>query len=312
MPSSPVSAWRPPTRAISARATDHREKFHSLNKTATQKIAIINVTGTIIESDNFVKRQIDRVREDDSIKALVLRINSPGGMVTYSDYLYHHLKKLREETELPMVVSMGSLCASGGYYIAMAAGEQEDILFAERTTWTGSIGVIIPHYDLSGLMTEWNVEDDSITSHPLKGIGSPTKAMTDEERAILQQLVDESFDHFKEIVKSGRPKLAENEADLDAVATGQIFTATQAQELGLVDKIGFVEDAVARAAELAGVDPKNVRCVEYKKPPNPIAELFGQSQVRQPSLPVDALLELSTPRAYYICTLLPALLENGR
>ena len=124
---------------------------------------------------------------------VVLRVDSPGGTVTGSDYLYHHIKQLREELELPMVVSMGSLCASGGYYIAMAVGQGEDLIFAEPTTWTGSIGVVIPHYDLAGLLASWNVEDDSIASHPLKLLGSPTREMTAEDREILQQLVDDHF-----------------------------------------------------------------------------------------------------------------------
>jgi protease-4 len=275
----------------------------------------VSVTGTISEANDFVKRQLDRIRDDQSVKAVVLRINSPGGTVTYSDYLYHHVTKLCGERKLPVVVSMGSLCASGGYYIAMAAGDgdgnKEKVLFAEPTTWTGSIGVIIPHYDLSGLLAQWAVEDDSVKSHPLKDMGSPTKSMSDEERAILQALVDSTFGRFKEIVKAGRPQLAANEADLDAVATGQIFTAEQALKLGLVDELGFIEDAIDRAVQLAGKTSDTVRCVEYKSPPNLVSELIGVQSRRQ-SLGVETLLELSTPRAYYICTLLPAVLENSR
>ncbi len=286
-----------------------QEKFHSLSKTASNKIAIINVAGTIIEGDDFVKQQIDRVRADEAVKAVVLRINSPGGTVTYSDYLYHHLTELAEDRDLPIVVSMGSLCASGGYYIAMAAGETEDVLFAEPTTWTGSIGVIIPHYDFSGLLTEWKVEDDSIMSHPLKDIGSPTKPMDEQDRELLQELVNETFGRFKEVVKQGRPKLAENEADLDAVATGQIFTADQAQKRGLVDKIGFVEDAIARAVELAGVTPETVRCVEFEPQPNPLAAIFGSAATPQSAVPLDKLIELNVPRAYFLYGFLPAMLQ---
>ncbi len=123
-----------------------------------------------MEGDGFVKRQIDRVRKDAQVKAVVVRIDSPGGTVTGSDYIYHHLKKLREDRSLPLVVSMGSIAASGGYYIAMAVGDQEKSIFAEPTTTTGSIGVIVPHYDLSGLMARYDVRDDSISSHPRKQI----------------------------------------------------------------------------------------------------------------------------------------------
>ncbi len=286
-----------------------QEKYHSLSKTASDKIAIINVTGTIIEGNDYVKQQLDRVRDDESVKAVVLRINSPGGTVTYSDFLYHHLTDLAADRELPIVVSMGSLCASGGYYIAMAAGDTKDVLFAEPTTWTGSIGVIIPHYDLSGLMTEWKVADDSIMSHPLKDMGSPTKPMDEKDRELLQALVDQTFARFKEIVKAGRPAFAENEADLDAVATGQVFTADQALELKLIDKIGFVEDAIDRAVTLAGVTPETVRCVEFEPRPNPFAAIFGSAQPRQSAVPIDALIELNAPRAYYLYGFLPAMLR---
>lgn len=294
-----------------------REKFHSLSETAESKIAIITVDGSILEGDDFVKKQIDRVRKDAAVKGVVLRINSPGGTVTYSDYLLHHLNELRSDRKLPIVVSMGSLCASGGYYIAMSAadgaGERKDVLFAEPTTWTGSIGVIIPHYDLSGLIGQWKVSDDSIASGPLKQMGSLTKQMSPEERKILQTLVDETFARFKQIVGEGRPSLAEDAKKLDAVATGQIFTAPQALERGLIDKIGFVEDAIERAAELAGVSVDAVRCVRYDKQPDPLSLLMGaSSQQRSASLDVRSLIELSSPRAWALCTTAPAWAASGR
>ncbi|QDU86864.1 Putative signal peptide peptidase SppA [Pirellulimonas nuda] len=297
------------------------EKYHSLSKTAEQKIAIIAVDGSIMEGDDFVKKQIDRVREDKSVKGVVLRINSPGGTVTYSDYLYHHLNELREDRKIPVVVSMGSLCASGGYYIAMAAaagdGAREDVIFAEPTTWTGSIGVIIPHYDLSGLLGSWKVEDDSVASGPLKQMGSPTKEMTPEEREILQTLVDQTFNRFKEIVAEGRPKLAEKPKEIDEAATGQIFTAQQAETRGLVDQIGFVEDAIARTAELAGVSASNVRCVKYERKPDPLSALLGAStplrNASGPAIVLDTrtLIDLAAPRAWAICTWAPAIAASG-
>ena len=297
-----------------------QEKYHSLSKEATKKIAIIQVSGTIVEGEDFVKEQLDRVTKDKEVVAVVLRIDSPGGTVTRSDYLYHHLRELAsdEKRELPMVVSMGSMCASGGYYMAMAVGDQEDAIFAEPTTWTGSIGVVIPHYDFSGLLASYNVKDDSIASHKNKLMGSPTRELSGEERAaereLLQNLVNISFNRFKDIVRAGRPKLAEDDAALDKVATGEIFTASQALELGLIDKIGFIEDAIERAAELAGRDTKNLRCVKYEDPPVTLTELLSAQSTETNVLSGDlrSLLDLTAPRAYYLCTWLPSILSNSQ
>ncbi len=293
-----------------------QEKYHSLSKTAEKKIAIVDVSGTIMDGEGFVKKQLDRIRSDDKVVGIVLRINSPGGTVTGSDYLYHHVRELCEEKSLPMVVSMGGMCASGGYYIAMAVGDEEDAIFAEPTTWTGSIGVVIPHYDFSGMLENFNVKDDSIASHKYKLMGSPTRKLDPEERAeereLFQELVDLSFEGFKEIVRNGRPKLREDEAALDAVATGQIFTAKQALEKGLVDKIGFLEEAIERVAELASVDVDNVRCVKYNQPMPSLSSLLG-AEARSPNLlggDLQSFLDLTAPRAYYLCTWLPSILSN--
>lgn len=295
------------------------EKYHSLSRTAREKIAIIDVSGAIMNGeDSFAKKQIDRVKEDASVVGAVLRINSPGGTITGSDYLYHHLVDLKKERgkdrPFPIVVSMGSLCASGGYYVAMAVGNQPEAIYAEPTTWTGSIGVIIPHYDLSGTLKEIGVADDSIASAPLKQMGSPTKPMSEEERKVLQALVDESFKGFKEIVVSARPKFKDDPSALDAATTGQIFTAKQARDLGLVDKIGWVEDAVARVAQLADKRTDELRCVKYEQPPSLIKTLVGVDSPLQLGnrLDLSALINLTTPRAYYLWSWLPAALSNTR
>lgn len=289
------------------------EKYHSLNREANEKIAVVRVVGTIIESDDFVEQQLNKVEKDDAVKAIVLRIDSPGGTVTYSDRLYHKINELAAEREIPVVISMGSICASGGYYLAMTVGDQEDAIFAEPTTWTGSIGVVIPHYNFSRLMGMTGVVDDSITSGDLKLMGSPTRPMDEKEQEVLQTLVDESFEGFKNIVRSGRPAFREDEEALNAVATGQIFTAGQALERGLVDELGFIEKAIERAAELANLSVDEVRCVKYTKQVSPMEAILGASTPVQPAqatgLDLRGLLELSTPRAYYLCTLLPTLLN---
>jgi protease-4 len=172
--------------------------------------------------------------------------------------------------------------------------------------------VIIPHYDLSGFLSEHKVSQDSITSHRLKGMGSMMKPMTKEERDILQGLVDDSFKQFKEVVRSGRPKFKADPSALDRLATGQVFTADQAVKNGLVDQIGFLEDAVDRAIQLAGVDPAEVQVVRYK-PQLSLREMLVGVQARQSDRSdLSVLLELATPRAYYLCSWLPPLVSQQR
>ncbi len=280
-----------------------QEKYHSLSKTAQDKIAVIKVAGAIIDGDGFVKRQIDRVMQDDSVKGVVLRVNSPGGAVSASDYIYHHLVKLREKRDIPLVVSMGDLAASGGYYVAMAVGDQEDSIFAEPTTTTGSIGVIIPHYDLTGLMERFDVKNDSIVSGKHKQLLSMTRSPSPEERQLLQRYVDAAFERFKKIVKSGRPAFREDPDALNKIATGQIFGAELAQENGLVDKIGFIEDAINRVIAMADLDESDVRVVTYNRPAS-LIEAVGLARADSvPTIPsMISDLQIQIPRAYYLMT----------
>jgi protease IV len=289
------------------------ERYYSRSETATDKVAIIDIEGVIMHNDGFAKWQIDRVREDPSVKAVVVRIDSPGGTVTGSNYLYHQLVQLANDKDRPMklVVSMGGICASGGYYTAMAVGSTPDSIFAEPTTWTGSIGVVIPHYDLTGLLEKLAVNDDSIVSNPLKLTGSPTRKvppeLAEKEKAILQGLVDDSFQEFKEIVKSGRPKFQKDDKALDEVATGQVFSAKQALDKGLVDKPGYIDDAINRAIELNGLNKDNVRVVKYTRPKGLFDDVLGSplGEGQHARLDLATLLDLTAPRAYYLCTWLP-------
>lgn len=294
------------------------EKHHSGQRGARDKIAILTVEGVMMQGEgSFVKKQIDQIRKDDNVKAIVLRVDSPGGLVNSADYMYHHLNELIKDRELPIVVSMGDIAASGGYYVSMAVGEYErlpsnqnkdlkPLIFAEPTSWTGSIGVLIPHYDLSGLAAKYDVHEDSIKSHPLKAMGSMLKEMSPQERAIFQELVDEMFNHFKDVVKSGRDNL--DDAKITEVATGQIFTATQAKAHGLVDKIDYIEGAIDRAAELAGLDLESADVIKYKAQPTLTDVLMGTAQAQQSrGMSLDLLIESSVPRPYYLCSWMPSL-----
>jgi protease-4 len=288
------------------------EKYHSLARTAAAKVAIVTLSGPIMGGEGFIRAQIDQVADDEAVKAIVLRVDSPGGTVSGSDEIHHRLADLAGKRKLPVVVSMGGIAASGGYYVAMANGGREDVIFAEPATLTGSIGVIIPHFDLSQAIKRFDIRDDSIASGPLKEMLSPTKErppeMAERERKLLQALVDDMFVRFKEIVRAGRPKL-DAEA-VDKVATGQIFTATQAKEAGLVDRIGFLEDAVARAVELAGLTAETARAVKYTKPKGLLDEIVGGGSGAASRLSLEAFAELTTPRGWYLCSWAPAVVRS--
>jgi protease IV len=285
-----------------------RETRFSHSETAENKVVVISLEGTILTGEGFIKKQIDQAKEDENVKAVVLRVNSPGGTITGSDYILHQLRELRKEQEIPIVVSMGSLCASGGYYVSMAVGDTPDSLFAEPTTWTGSIGVVIPHFNVGELMTDWGIEDNSIASHRLKTMGSLTRPMTEEEKEIFQGLVDAGFTRFKDVIREGRPEFQKDPKALDSLATGQIFTAEQAEKNGLVDKIGFLEAAVERAVALTGLSEDEVRVVKYKPEPTFADVLFGAgTDIRTPSTEIKALLDSTIPRGYYLFSRLPVI-----
>lgn len=291
-----------------------QEKFVSHNRYGSEKVAILSIEGTILTGEGFFKQQLDHAKkdiEDGNLKALVVRVNSPGGTITGSDYMFHYLRKLADDTHVPIVVSMGGVAASGGYFVSMCVGDRPNTIFAEPTTWTGSIGVIIPHYNVVELMQKWGIQEDAIASHHLKGMGSIARKMTDEERKIFQGLVDEGFTQFKDVIKHGRPKFREDPDALDKLATGQVFTAQQALQNGLVDKIGFIEDAIDRAISLAGLEKDKVRVVKYKAEPRFSEVLFGENRL-PPAIDLTTLLETTTPRAFYLCTWLPAVAESAK
>jgi protease-4 len=292
------------------------EHHHSLSRTAPAKVAIVDVAGAIMGGSGFARSQLDRIKDDKEVRAIVLRVDSPGGTVSGSDELHYRLAEIARKRDLPVVVSMGGIAASGGYYVAMANGGRDDVVFAEPATLTGSIGVIIPHFDVSKLMKRFDIQDDSITSGPLKEMLSPTKERTPElaerERQVLQALVDEMFSRFKQIVKQGRPKL-DDEA-VAKVATGQIFTAQQALDAGLVDRIGFLEDAIDRAVELAGLTATTARVVRYARPSSLLQEVLGSGLTAGSDMPalgsLEAFATLTTPRAWYLCSWWPALMTS--
>lgn len=291
-----------------------REKYHSLSKTnSDNKIAILNASGMITTGDGFVKRQIDRIRTDDKVKGIVLRIESPGGSVYGSDFILHHLKELRKDLDVPMVVSMGSMAASGGYYIAMAVGDQEKCIYAEPLTTTGSIGVIIPHYNIAGLMDKYDIVDDSLATHPRKTMLSISRPMTDDDREVLGKYIGHAFERFKQVIKDGRPKFRHDPAALDVLATGEVFTAEQAKASGLIDEIGFVEDAIERVLQMANLDAESTRVVTYQRPVTVWDAIsIGKAPEFSEQRATLSILQLNTQQAYYIGTPLAHWLSAAR
>ncbi|MDR1385379.1 MAG: signal peptide peptidase SppA [Planctomycetaceae bacterium] len=283
-----------------------REEYVSGKKHAKQKVAILTVEGVIYdgEGSHFVK-QLEKATEDDSVKAIVLRINSPGGTVSASDYYHHKILELKETRNIPIVVSMGNMAASGGYYIAVTGDE----IFAEPSTLTGSIGVIMPNYNLSGLCEKIGVKSDAITSGPLKELGNLTREMKPEERAVLESIVLDMFERFKEIVCEGRKALRDDSDLLREVTTGRVFLAKDALEKHLIDEIGYLDEAVASAAKRAGLTEEEYETVRYEPPKSTLDLIFGASGVEravaatlqnEASLAVEILNEAVTPRIYYM------------
>jgi protease-4 len=283
------------------------EKYVSGPKLGDDKLAIITISGVIMDGEGFVKNQIDKVRDDKKVKAVVVRVDSPGGTVSGSDYIFHHLKKLRDEKGIPLVVSMGGMAASGGYYVAMAVGDKEDTIFAEPTCSTGSIGVMIPHYDISGFLEKHDIKDDSLATHPRKLMLSMTREMTSEERELVQSHINDMFERFKEVVHEGRPFFKQNPAELDKLATGEIFTSEKALEFKLIDRIDYQEAAIERALELASLDKEKTRIIKYKRPVSLSDSLLFSRAPHGSAAGFDVatLLELSAPRAWYQATSLP-------
>jgi protease IV len=221
-----------------------------------QKIAVVELTGVITSSDEFV-RQVKKYRDDRSIKAILVRIDSPGGGVVPSQEMYEELKKTRENGK-PVIVSMGSLAASGGYYVACGASK----LVANRGTLTGSIGVISEFLQFREAMDKLGIDVKTIKSGKLKDAGSSTRKMTDEDLRYFQNLIDNVHRQFIGVVEEERGL---DSATAVALADGRVFTGEQALVEGLVDTLGTYEDAIAIAADLAGISGTPSLVKERKK-----------------------------------------------
>ncbi|MBL8792706.1 MAG: signal peptide peptidase SppA, partial [Planctomycetia bacterium] len=317
----------------SAAHTSIIESFHSGQRTAETKVAILHMDGVIMEGSNqFIRDQLDQAAEDPKVKAVVLRINSPGGTITGSDDLHRRIVQLRDGKHpqqkggpKPVIASMGAVAASGGYYIAMPT----DYVFAEPTTITGSIGVYAAFPNVSKLADKWGVSMNVIKAGDIKDSGSMFHDMSPQERQLWQEMVDNAYQRFIEVCETGRPELKgkftevvveKDIPDRDETgkaklgksgqelvvkyirrrADGGIWMADEAQKLGLVDKIGYLEAAIAKAKEKAQLG--DCRVVQYEKPSLGLFSLLGGVQAPTPGGQISAsqLSAGATPRLWYL------------
>lgn len=271
------------------------------------KILLIDVDGLISEvagpgafgfgeRESMVSRvreHLDRAEEDDDIRALILRIDSPGGTASASEVLYSEILRFKQEKEIPVIAQLMGVAASGGYYVAMSA----DTVRALPTTVTGSIGVIFSGLNLAGLMEKIGVENQTLTSGPYKDAGSSLRRMTEEERAQLASVLDGLYARFLDVVAAGRPNLSREE--IRGLADGRIYSAAQAEANGLVDAIGDLPGAVKLAEERAGIERSRV--VAYGRPNEWRENLYSVSTaISEMESPWDLLGPISRPAFLYL------------
>ncbi|MBC6295969.1 signal peptide peptidase SppA [Listeria sp. FSL L7-1517] len=234
------------------------------------RIAVLSVDGTIQDTGessslfgetgynhSFFMDQLEQVRFDDSIRGVLLYVNSPGGGVMESAQIRDKILQIKKERSIPVYVSMGSMAASGGYYISAPA----DKIFASKETLTGSLGVIMQGYDYSELMKKLGISDNTIKSGTHKDIMSPTRPMTDEEKKIMQSMIDDSYNEFVHVVASGRGM---SEEQVRKIADGRIYDGRQAKENGLIDEFGYQEDALAALKKEQKLS--NASVIQYDAP----------------------------------------------
>lgn len=220
---------------------------------SSNQIAVLDLEGTILDSRDFID-QLKDFGNRPGVRAVVVRINSPGGGVAASQEVYEAIKKFRADSNKKVVASFASVAASGGYYIACAA----DRIFANPGSVTGSIGVIAQWYNFGDLLQWARMQDIVIKTGELKDAGSPTRPLTESERQYFQSLIDSMLDQFVSAVAIGRNM---KEEDVRKLADGRVFTGLQALENGLIDDLGTCQDAIDAAAHMAGisVEPGIVR-----------------------------------------------------
>jgi protease-4 len=245
-----------------------------------KRLGLVEIEGVILDSKRTVE-QLERFEDDASITAVILRIDSPGGGVAASQEIYEAAKRVRERGKF-VVASMGSVAASGGYYIACAA----DTIMANPGTTTGSIGVIMEMMNATELLNKIGIRFDVIKSGKYKDSGSPFRPMTEEDRKYFQRYVDDAYEQFVEVVATEREL---ERSEVLKLADGRVFTGQQALEIGLIDLIGTYQEALALAAEVTNIGGRPHVVAPRKRKITIWDLLFGdleQHLIRLQTLPV--------------------------
>ena len=251
------------------------------------KVAIIQVEGMLMNAraggflqpgENSVSlfaQQMDKAAKDGRVKAVVLRVNSPGGTVTASDLMYEIVNDFRAKSKKPVVASMQEVAASGGYYVSCGA----DRIIAHPTSVVGSIGTIFSTFEFAELMEKVGVRNEAIKSGPLKDMGSPFKALSENEREVMQGMVNDYYARFVDVVKTRRN--ISNADTLKLVTDGRVFTGTRAVELGLADQAGDLDDALKLARDLGKA--KGAKAVIYKRPYGYGGSIYASTDLEPPA-----------------------------
>ncbi len=276
---------------------------------APSKVAVIDVEGMLANArsggflaptENAVSKfaqQLDRAESDSDVKAVVLRVNSPGGTVTSSDTLFQLITRFREKTHKPVVASGQEVVASGGYYVSCAA----DKIVVQPTTVIGSIGVIFETIQFDGAMNKLGISSHAIKSGSLKDIGSPFKALRPDEEQVMQEMVDEYFGRFIQVVRSRRA-IKEAPADSQAayakagyagVYSGRVFSGEKAVELGLADQTGLLSDAIDLAKKMANAP--DAEAVLYRRPYGYGGSIYATTSMPEPQAAQSNVMKLEIP-----------------
>ena len=245
------------------------------------KILLVDISGVISSKEqgrglfgerasmvSRVREELEKASQDEKVRGVILRLNTPGGTITASDIIYQEIKRFKRERNLPVVACMMELATSGGYYVSIAA----DTIVAHPTTVTGSLGAIAIKFNAEGLMEKIGVEDETIMAGDKKDLFSPLRPLTEEERVIIQDMLNEFHQRFISLIAENRKTLSLEQ--VKPLADGRVYTADQALKNGLVDEIGYLEDVIEMVKGKAGLEKAKV--VMYHRPYSYKSNIYSQ------------------------------------